>query len=134
VTDPLSQWLDEMEAKAKAAEAEGPGPWATYGTAGQHVRTEAGKSEFRRIDVSNRPLAAYLAALPPEVVGALTDCVRALDGLLPARDIPGFACWGCDMGGAGYSSQGEGHHDDNCPVLLARKALAALAARLGEAK
>lgn len=37
------------------------------------------------------------------------------------------ACTFCDMGGSGYSSQGDGHHDDVkhiCPVYRARQALA----------
>lgn len=40
-----------------------------------------------------------------------------------------FACIGCDMGAAGWSSKGEGHHDDIepdvCFLLDVKKALAA---------
>ena len=37
-------------------------------------------------------------------------------------------CIYCDMGGAGYSSNGDNHHDDIrdvCPVVVANKALSA---------
>lgn len=30
-------------------------------------------------------------------------------------DNSGYACMYCDMGDAGYSSMGEGTHDDKCP-------------------
>lgn len=36
------------------------------------------------------------------------------------------ACLYCDMGGSGYSSKGDGNHDDGrymCPVVVALKAL-----------
>jgi hypothetical protein len=39
------------------------------------------------------------------------------------------ACTYCDMGGAGYSSRGDGHHDDMrdvCPVIRVQQALALL--------
>lgn len=39
------------------------------------------------------------------------------------------ACAFCDMGGAGYSSRGDGYHDDNCAVKDAQLFLAALALR-----
>lgn len=47
----------------------------------------------------------------------------------PANGVQGFACTYCDMGGAGYSSRGDGHHDDLldiCPVVKAQEALAKL--------
>ena len=43
----------------------------------------------------------------------------------PVDGEPGSCTW-CDMGGAGYSSKGDGHHDDVmylCPVIVARNAL-----------
>jgi hypothetical protein len=45
-----------------------------------------------------------------------------------------YACWFCDMGGAGYSSKGDGYHDDTgskgdyCAVLAAQETLAKHAA------
>ena len=61
----------------------------------------------------------------------LDVAVKALEYLVKneAQDGSGYACTFCDMGGAGYSSKGDGHHDDTrgvCPVAKAREALATL--------
>lgn len=47
-----------------------PGPWATYGTANQHIRTEAGLSEFRAYKIGDRVDAARIVA-----------CVNAMEGI-----------------------------------------------------
>lgn len=53
---------------------------------------------------------------------------KALEYLVfnEAKNGSGKACTFCDMGGSGYSSLGDGHHDDTrhvCPVFVAEQAL-----------
>lgn len=71
--------------------------------------------------------------IEPEV----RELVIALEFLTknePENGGPG-ACTFCDMGGAGYSSKGDRHHDDVrhvCPVVKAEDALARFKRNLGE--
>ena len=44
-----------------------------------------------------------------------------------------YACMGCDMGGAGYSSKGDGFHDDDCFLLQAKAAIDRLKEELSNA-
>jgi hypothetical protein len=68
-----------------------------------------------------------------EKVAALEALIKEKDealgyvvGISPSDGEP-YACVWCDMGGAGYSTKGDGHHDDIrhiCPVLKAQNAAA----------
>lgn len=51
MTPNLDAWLSRLEEIERVATAE---PWGLFGKANQHVRTEVGMSEFRRIDVNNQ--------------------------------------------------------------------------------
>lgn len=58
---------------------------------------------------------------------AATEALKFLINVSP-HDGDNSACLYCDMGGAGYSSKGENHHDDKpprdiCPVVVAMRAL-----------
>lgn len=71
----------------------------------------------------------------------LDECIRLKSKLGTAREALEYtkksgptdgetgACVWCDMGGSGYSSKGDGHHDDirrSCPIVKASQALTAL--------
>ncbi len=68
-----------------------------------------------------------------ELKALRTECVRmaeALSALIreEPKDGESYACTWCDMGGSGYSSKGDGHHDDikhECAVWRTEQALAA---------
>ncbi len=61
--------------------------------------------------------------------GSHDELLEDLKYIVSKEPIDGskeYACTYCDMGGAGYSSKGDGHHDDVtdlCPVLKAQKAI-----------
>lgn len=74
---PTKQEREAARAKAMAAS---PGPWATYGSDEQHVRTDARASEFRRIDVNNKEDAAHIASSDPTFVLRLLDQIDDLGG------------------------------------------------------
>lgn len=73
------------------------------------------------------------------LIEALECAMSALEYFVDGETKDGFgsgyACTFCDMGGAGYSSKGDGHHDDVrdvCPVSEAQQALASVARILGD--
>jgi hypothetical protein len=67
---------------------------------------------------------AELAALKKEREGLMDILARVAKYGPPEGETPtGTACAFCDMGYAGYSSRGDGHHDDACAVKDAQKAL-----------
>ena len=48
-----------------------------------------------------------------ELLHEATEIIKQIQDFGPPEPSPN-ACWFCDMGGAGYSSKGEGYHDDTC--------------------
>lgn len=60
-------------------------------------------------------------------IAALREALRyVVEGEPPNDGSARTACTFCDMGGAGYSSRGDRHHDDVrdvCPVHVAEQAL-----------
>lgn len=42
------------------------------------------------------------------------EIVKQIPDHCPSEPEMDSACMFCDMGGAGYSSKGDGHHDDKC--------------------
>lgn len=63
-----------------------PGPWAVYGEAGQHVRTEAGLSEFRVYKIGHQADAALIAAAP-DLLAALKHAETALYDAMHAGNL-----------------------------------------------
>ncbi len=73
-------------------------------------------------DSTAKPKLAALARAYLE----LLEVVEFLVNGEPKNGDQGKACTFCDMGGAGYSSKGDGHHDDIrdvCPVFMAEQVL-----------
>lgn len=100
-----------------------------------------GGTLFRSTSYGNMEFdAAHIAAFHPQVAIQLVTEIIALRkavGVIKrvaeyGPDHKGHsdnACWFCDMGGAGYSTQGDGFHDDRpdkCVTLAAQLVLAQL--------
>ncbi len=73
---------------------------------------------------------AYKCDYPMKAEAEILQLRAALQFLIDHSPHDGESgmCLYCDMGGAGYSSKGDGHHDDKeprdvCPVVVAIKAL-----------
>ena len=70
--------------------------------------------------------AEEMAILKDEQIEKLVAALEFIVDREPKDGDKLKACTFCDMGGAGYSSKGDGHHDDVkhiCPVFKAQKAL-----------
>lgn len=134
----LTEKLDEILAQAENATA---GPWVHEGFfspywSDQRLRpitddryqTTAGLPQLKH----DLRFCAASRENVPRLARALKLAVQSLEYVNRnfKNPMPEYACMDCDMGGSGYSTKGDGWHDDKAPHTCVHvevyKALAAI--------
>ncbi len=93
---------------------------------------DALKAEVLEFEISNDLLASQLSQTQEDLKVAKV-LIERVSNLGPDHTKKGeTACWFCDMGGAGYSSKGDGFHDDICVVKDAQTILRPAQQREGD--
>lgn len=115
-----SDYVDEIVAPTKCCEFH-ESQWVaatSYDTLSCTVKNSENDAKFivRAVNNSERT---------DKIIQILSEALNYLIDGEPDNNS-GFACSFCDMGGSGYSSMGDGHHDDTrhiCAVYKAQQAL-----------
>lgn len=114
---------EERERLRDLAEEATPGPWKMHPAFGLSAEKWEGSGQYTSL--SGRKDEEYIAAFNPKTGKELLDTLDEAESIISriadygppqGEKQDGIACSFCDMGAAGYSSRGDGFHDDQCAI------------------